>query len=89
MIRRTPTMIPMSDADVQDIRTLVAQQKQAYETKQKALFNLKKVAERPHHEDDLQSLMVIKQLEAHREREEKHKRLGIPPAQSGSGSSSK
>ncbi|KAH7929836.1 hypothetical protein BV22DRAFT_1029015 [Leucogyrophana mollusca] len=88
MIRRTPTMIPMSDSDVQDIRTLVAEQNARYEKKQKTLLQLKKVAERPPHEDDLQSLMLIKQLESEHVREEKHKRLGILPEQTASGSGS-
>ncbi|KAF9231456.1 hypothetical protein BU15DRAFT_56107 [Melanogaster broomeanus] len=85
MLRRPPTMIPMSDADVQDIRELVAHQKSQYDQKQKTLLHMKKIAERPFAEDDPAAMAFLKQMsDRAREREERNKRLGITPGQSSS-----
>ncbi|KAF9219629.1 hypothetical protein BS17DRAFT_789091 [Gyrodon lividus] len=80
MIRRPPTMIPMNDADVQDIRELVAHQKAQYDQKQKTLLHMQKIAERPLAEDDPAAMAFLRQLsDRAREREERNKRLGILP----------
>ncbi|KAH7888511.1 hypothetical protein F5I97DRAFT_1803856 [Phlebopus sp. FC_14] len=85
MLRRPPTMIPMSDSDVQEIRELVAKQKKQYEHKQRTLLQMKKLSERPYTEDDPQAMAFFRQVaEKMREREERNKRLGIPPGQSSS-----
>ncbi|KAG1715746.1 hypothetical protein ID866_1414 [Astraeus odoratus] len=96
MLRRPPTMIPMSDSDVQEIRELVAQQKAQYEHKQKTLLQMKKIADRPFTADDPQGVAFLKMMSdkakaREREKEEKNRRLGIPPGEShagGAGSSS-
>ncbi|KAF8839470.1 hypothetical protein BDN67DRAFT_953361 [Paxillus ammoniavirescens] len=80
MIRRPPTMIPMTDADVQDIRLLVAHQKAQYDQKQKTLLHMQKLAERPVlAEDDPAARAFLRQMaERAREREERDRRLGLP-----------
>ncbi|KAG2119902.1 uncharacterized protein F5147DRAFT_767364 [Suillus discolor] len=78
MIRRTPTMIPMSDADVQEIRDLVADQKSRFEAKQKTLLAMKKVAEHPIQPNDPETLPWFQLLVA-----ERNRRLGIPAPSTG------
>jgi hypothetical protein len=83
MIRRTPTMIPMSDSDVQEIRDRVAEQKAQFEAKQKKLTALKKGIEEGKLNEH--NIPALKQLVA-TARDERHKRLGIPePGPSTSG----
>ncbi|KIJ67980.1 hypothetical protein HYDPIDRAFT_107538 [Hydnomerulius pinastri MD-312] len=78
-------MISMSDSDVQDIRELVAQQKAQYDQKQKTLLQMKKISERPFTEDNPAAMAFLKQMsDRAREREERNKRLGIPPGQGSS-----
>ncbi|KIK27946.1 hypothetical protein PISMIDRAFT_146870 [Pisolithus microcarpus 441] len=96
MLRRPPTMIPMSDSDVQEIRDLVAEQKALHEQKQKTLLQMKKIAERPFTTNDPQAVAFLRMMSERektreREKEERNKRLGISPGQSqagGQGSSS-
>lgn len=83
-------MIPMSDSDVQEIRELVAEQKTLYEQKQKTLLQMKKVAERPFTIDDPQAVAFLRMMSERektreREKDERNKRLGIPPGQSQAG----
>lgn len=85
MIRRPPTMIPMTDADIQDIRALVAQQKAAHETRQKVLLKMKKLTEVPDPVAEDSTATLFRQLtDKVREHDERHKRLGIPPGKSSS-----
>jgi len=89
MLRRSPTMIPMNDSDVQEIRELVAQQKAQFEQKQRTLFRMKKFAEHQFSDEDPQAAaflnMVSERTKAReRDKEERNKRLGIPPGQSSS-----
>lgn len=71
-------MIPMSDADVQEIRDLVADQKSRFEAKQKTLLAMKKVAEHPIQPNDPETLPWFQLLVA-----ERNRRLGIPTPSTG------
>lgn len=72
MIRRNPTLIPMTDLDVQDIRNMVAKQKE----QAKALREVRRVAESPNIEQA--DLLIFKNIKAAQaQREEKDKRLGL------------
>jgi len=72
MIRRNPTLIPMTDLDVQDIRNMVAKQKEQALLQQQALQKIKRMAESPNIEQgDIQFLKHVKA------REEKDRRLGL------------
>jgi hypothetical protein len=51
MIRRNPTLVPMSDFDVQDIRDLVAFQKAEHTAKTRALALVKKALDKPQADD--------------------------------------
>jgi len=85
MIRRTPTMIPMSDDDVQEIRERVAEQKAQFEAKQKKMSALKKAVDE--HNLNEHNMPMLKNILA-TTRDERHKRLGIPgPGPGASGSS--
>ena len=86
MIRRPPTMIPMTDADIQEIRALVAQQKAAHETRQKALLKMKKLSEAldPVAEGSTTATLFRQLTDKVREHDERHRRLGIPPGKSSS-----
>ncbi|KAL4080240.1 hypothetical protein V8B97DRAFT_2002703 [Scleroderma yunnanense] len=89
MLRRPPTMIPMNDSDVQEIRELVAQQKAQFEQKQRTLLQMKKIAERPFTADDPQAVAFLRLMSERakareREKEERNRRLGIPPGQGSS-----
>jgi hypothetical protein len=47
MIRREPTLIPMTDLDVQDVRDMVAKQKAELANHQSLLSKMKRLAESP------------------------------------------
>ncbi len=47
MIRRPPTLIRMTDLDVQDVRDMVAQQKQDIEVQKTLMNKIKRVVEDP------------------------------------------
>ncbi|KAF8557475.1 hypothetical protein OG21DRAFT_1505210 [Imleria badia] len=84
MIRRPPTMIPMTDADVQDIRALVARHKAANDVHQKALSKLKTLPESPDPivVPEATTAALVRQLaDRARERDERQRRMGIPPGQ--------
>lgn len=84
MIRRTPTMIPMSDDDVQEIRDRVAEQRAQFEAKQQKIAAVQKAVD----EGNEHSIPILKSIIA-TARDERHKRLGIPvPGPSTSGSTS-
>jgi hypothetical protein len=51
MIRRNPTLVPMSDLDVQDIRDLVASQKAEHTAKTRAQALVKKASDKPQADD--------------------------------------
>lgn len=78
MIRREPTMIPMSDSDVQDVRDLVAGQILEYEKVQQMMKQMKRMAERPLADEEVPMLMHVAQR--HTERLERERRLGIQPS---------
>ncbi|KAF5322826.1 hypothetical protein D9619_002033 [Psilocybe cf. subviscida] len=44
MIRRTPTLIPMTDSDVQDVRDLVDKQRQAQMQHHQLMLKMKRLA---------------------------------------------
>jgi len=67
----------MSDSDVQDVRDMVAKQTAEALAQQKAMLKLKKMTERPGEEEDIQTLMQLKDTFA--TRHEKETRLGLRP----------
>ncbi|KAF7977733.1 hypothetical protein HWV62_2804 [Athelia sp. TMB] len=67
MIRREPTMIPMSDADVQDVRDLVATQTAEAQRNHRLIAQLKTVAAES-----------TPQKDQDKDRLERDRRLGIP-----------
>jgi hypothetical protein len=75
MIRREPTMIPMSDSDVQDVRDLVTSQN----TDMQLLNHTKIMAERPLTDDDVPLLLQAALQE--KNRLERERRLGLEPGQ--------
>ena len=79
-------MIPMTDADIQDVRALVAQQKSAHETRQKVLLKMKKLAalSDPVAQDAASATLFQQLTDKVREQDERHRRLGIPPGKSSS-----
>jgi len=85
MIRRSPTLIPMADSDVQDIRDMVAKQKADTYTLQKAILRMKRVAEKPLDEEEVQMLLQLKDVAAGREKEVPSE---VKPRESISGGSS-
>ncbi|KAF8210548.1 hypothetical protein K438DRAFT_1809883 [Mycena galopus ATCC 62051] len=58
MIRRTPTLINMSDLDVQDVRDVVAKQK----TDSSLMLKMKRMAENP--AMDTEDMEMLDQLKA-------------------------
>jgi hypothetical protein len=87
MIRRNPTLIPMSDLDVQDVRDLVARQKADTHNQHKAMAKMKRMAEKPLDDEDIQLFAQLKDvvtgLKALREKEA---RVGVTPQAGPSGS---
>jgi hypothetical protein len=81
MIRRTPTLIPLNDSDVEDVRNMVAKQKADGERKQRAMARMKEVAERPLEAGDARVLRQLKDIV-----QERNARLGIQKGASTSGS---
>ena len=81
MIRRTPTMIPMTDLDVQDVRDMVAKQKAEAQKSHSLMLKLKRMSENPNMtEEDKQMFMEITSgLSAIKE--SRAKRLGLEPGQ--------
>ena len=79
MIRRTPTLIPMNDSDVEDVRILVAKQKADGDRKQRAMARMKEMAGRPMENADERFLRQLKDVA-------QEKRLGIQKGGSSSNS---
>jgi hypothetical protein len=79
MIRRNPTLIPMNDSDVEDVRAMVAKQKVDAERKQRAMARMKEVAERPIEAGDERMLRQLKDIV-----QERNARLGIQKGESSS-----
>ena len=79
MIRRPPTVILMTDTDIQGVRVLVSQQNSAHELRQMVLFKMKKLRELSDPVADDSTTATLRQLtDKVREHDERHKRLGIP-----------
>lgn len=77
MIRRNPTLIPMSDLDVQDVRDMVAKQRSELQNQQQLMAKIKRLAEDPNmSKDDIDMFEQLKEAVA---RTEKAKRLGLEP----------
>jgi hypothetical protein len=85
MIRRPPTLIPMVEDDLADMRQLVEKQREEYEDRVKSFQKMKELVERPASEDDSQhfaELMELLRDDEIRERERQRK-LGILPGSTG------
>jgi len=80
MIRRAPTLIPMGDFDVQDVRDILAKQKAEAAQHQQLMLKIKRIAENPNMEKE--DYEVMEQLKAAAARQEKAKRLGLHPESS-------
>ena len=76
MIRRNPTLIQMSDLDVQDIRDMVAQQREDALRQQEALAEVRRAAENlPTEKTPADLLEKYKVAEA--KQHERNRRLGL------------
>ncbi|KAG7098756.1 hypothetical protein E1B28_000665 [Marasmius oreades] len=76
MIRRPPTLIPMTDNDVQDVRDMVAQQRAEVAYEKEMAEKLKKLADTPEVQPD--DFAMLEQLKQVRDKQiEKEKRLGL------------
>lgn len=81
MIRRAPTLIPMNDTDIQDVRNLVAKQKAEATAKQQITQKIQGAADKPYLDED--ELSLLKQLNgAVSIKQERERRLGIEPGES-------
>ncbi|KAG6831686.1 hypothetical protein H0H92_008329 [Tricholoma furcatifolium] len=77
MIRRTPTLIPLGDFDVQDARDMLANQKAEAAQHEQFAAKLKRIAQNPGMEKEDYEVMDYLKLAA--ARQEKAKRLGLIP----------
>ncbi|KIL65953.1 hypothetical protein M378DRAFT_41566, partial [Amanita muscaria Koide BX008] len=76
MIRRSPTLIQMSDSDVQDIRDMVAEQREELLRQQQELAEVKQATEHPDTvKMDTDLLERYKAAEA--KQQERNRRLGL------------
>ena len=80
MIRRNPTLIPMSDFDVQDVRDMLMKLKSDAQHHQQLLLKMKRLAENPNMEKE--DLEMMEQLKVATARYEKARRLGLEPGAS-------
>ncbi|KAF4621046.1 hypothetical protein D9613_000424 [Agrocybe pediades] len=79
MIRRNPTLIPLSDSDVQDVRDMVAKQKADMLSRQQLVVKMRRLAENPNMtKDDFDMLDQLGEFL----RSDKNKRLGLEPESS-------
>ncbi|KAK7472699.1 hypothetical protein VKT23_000810 [Stygiomarasmius scandens] len=79
MIRRSPTQIPMSDMDVQDVRDMVEAEKEIQKRESELASKMKALADNPNMTDaDADMLNNIRKV-----KEERERRLGIRPESSG------
>ena len=81
MIRRNPTLIPMSDYDVQDARDMLAKQKGEALHQQQLVVKMKRIAENPTMQKE--DLEMIEQFRVVAARYEKARRLGLEPQAGG------
>ncbi|KAJ7076320.1 hypothetical protein B0H15DRAFT_864110 [Mycena belliarum] len=81
MIRRSPTLISMSDLDVQDVRDLLAKQK----TDSALMLKMKRMAENPGM--DKEDLEMLDQLKARYGDRERGRDIAAEDASKGAGSS--
>jgi len=72
-------MIPMSDADVQDVRDLVAAQSADRYTNSQLINHMKSMAKRPLTDDEVPILLQAAREE--KDRLERERRLGLVPSQ--------
>lgn len=81
MIRRNPTLIPMTDSDVQDVREMVAQQKEEEQKQQALVAQIKKLAEDTElSSEDSEMQEELKAAHAkHDAKAEQRRRLGLDP----------
>lgn len=80
MIRRTPTLIPMGDFDVQDVRDMLAKQKAEQAQHLQLMAKIKRIAQNPNMEKE--DYEVMEQLKAVAARQQKVMRLGLQPESS-------
>ncbi|KXN91040.1 hypothetical protein AN958_03107 [Leucoagaricus sp. SymC.cos] len=87
MIRRNPTLIPLSDLEVQDVRDMYNKQKAEREKHEELLRKIKLFAQNPELlKDDPQMLEYLNKNFAAKQKdkkaEDKAKRLGLDDAES-------
>jgi len=75
MIRREPTLIPMGDFDVQDVRDMVAKQKLDAQAHQQLMVKMKRMAENSTMEEE--DLEMLNHLKAANTRQDRARRLGL------------
>lgn len=75
MIRREPTLIPMTDSDVQDVRDKVAKQKAEMASHQALISKMKRLADNPNMTNEDRE--VYEQMKKSLNERNKAKRLGL------------
>ncbi|KAF9529190.1 hypothetical protein CPB83DRAFT_852829 [Crepidotus variabilis] len=75
MIRREPTLIQMTDLDVQDVRDMVAKQKAEINSHQALITKMKRLADNPNMTSEDQDM--YEQLKEALNEKTKAKRLGL------------
>ncbi|PPQ89738.1 hypothetical protein CVT25_014140 [Psilocybe cyanescens] len=83
MIRRNPTLIPLTDADVQDVRDMVAKQKTDLHNHQQLMVKMRRLAESPlMSKEDKEMFEQMKEALVRTDKaKDKAKRLGLDPGQ--------
>ena len=83
MIRRNPTLIPMTDSDVQDVREMVALQKEEEQKQQALIAQMKKMAEDAETlPEDSEMAEEQRMLQAKQDaKSEQRRRLGLDPGE--------
>ena len=82
MIRREPTLIPMTDLDVQDVRDMVAKQKTEIASHQALIVKMKRLANNPDMTtEDMEMYEQLKEALNDKGRD-KAKRIGLDPGKS-------
>jgi len=79
MIRRNPTLIPLTDEDVQDVRDMVAKQKADLQNHQQLMVKMKRLADNPNMSKE--DMEMLEQIKGALSRTEKNRRLGLEPGQ--------
>lgn len=75
MIRREPTLIPMTDSDVQDVRDMVAKQKADLANHQALVAKMKRLADNPNMTSEDKEM--YEQMKKALNERNKAKRLGL------------